>query len=361
MGNTSTPNLAASRQASIPQGNALSGLVPGLLLVSAIAVAATWLAQAPWLAQHGLSALTVGIVLGMVAGNLVPAITQGPWAGGIQLSKQKLLRLGIILYGLRLTFQDIAQLGWSGLAVDAAMLGSTFVLAQWLGRRWLGIDSRTCLLIGAGSSICGAAAVLATAPVAKGRAEDVSIAIATVVVFGTLGTFLYPALQLVLELPAHAYGLWVGSSVHEVAQVVAAAQMVGPEAANSAVIAKMLRVMMLAPFLVMLSVWLARKDASAERRESSKKQSSLASVTIPWFALGFVAVAGIHSLQVIPEPAVHWGTALDNFVLTMAMIALGMTTQMRAIKDAGLKPLLLAALLFVWLVGAGLLLNTWLA
>lgn len=342
-------------------GTAVASVIPGMLLVSGIALAAIWLARVPWLANHGMSALTVGIMLGMLAGNLVPAITQGTWAGGIQLSKQRLLRLGIILYGLRITFQDIAQLGWHGVAVDAVMLGSTFVLAQWLGRRWLHIDPRTCLLIGAGSSICGAAAVLATAPVAKGRAEDVSIAIATVVVFGTLGTFLYPALQLLLQLPAQAYGLWVGSSVHEVAQVVAAAQMVGPEAANAAVIAKMLRVMMLAPFLVILSVWLARQAAAAVGRKSGGNQARLAAVTIPWFALGFVAVAGIHSLQVVPEQAVQWGNTLDNFVLTMAMIALGLTTHLRSVRDAGLKPLILAALLFAWLVGAGLLLNTWVA
>ena len=361
MGISHTPNATSPLPDAAGPGLVISNLIPGLLLVGAIAVASIWLAQMPWLASHGMSALTVGIVLGMVVGNLVPSATQGIWASGVQLSKQRLLRLGIILYGLRITFQDIAQLGWHGVVVDMVMLSSTFLLAQWIGRRWLRIDPRTCMLIGAGSSICGAAAVLATAPVAKGRAEDVSMAVATVVVFGTLGTFLYPALQLLLQLPVQTYGLWVGSSVHEVAQVVAAAQMAGPEAANAAVIAKMLRVMMLAPFLVMLSLWLARKTSVVADQQLGKGQGLLAAVTIPWFALGFVAVAGIHSLQVIPQAAVQWGNTLDNFALTMAMIALGLTTHLRAVRDAGLKPLILAAMLFAWLVAAGLLLNTWMA
>ena len=263
---------------------------PGLALGCAIATSALWLAQQPWFARHGLGALTLAIVAGLLLGNTVYPRLARSCGPGVALAKQQLLRAGIVLYGLRLTFQDIAQVGWSGVATDALVLASTFGLACWLGQRVLGLDRRTTLLIGAGSSICGAAAVLATAPVAKGRAQDVAVAIATVVVFGTLGTFLYPALfqwnaeHGWLHTDAQHYGLYVGATVHEVAQVVAAGTAVGPEAASTAVIAKMVRVMMLAPFLVGLSALLARG-----RRDRQGPRSRIA---VPWFAFGFIAMVG---------------------------------------------------------------------
>lgn len=344
-------------------------LIPGLLLCGAIAWVASNLAALPWFSSKGLSALTIAIVIGMVIGNTVYGWVQAPADAGVGLSKQKLLRLGIILYGLRLTFQDIGALGMHGVLVDAIVLTSTFVLAQWLGKHWLGLDPRAAILVGAGSSICGAAAVLATAPVAKARADDVAVAVATVVVFGTLGTFLYPAFYQWnltaqwLPLPEATYGLWVGSTVHEVAQVVAAGEAISSGAADMAVVAKMVRVMMLAPFLIILSAWLARQESAnsaAGDTANTEQKTLLARITIPWFALGFVAVAGIHSLGIIPQAALSTGVQLDNILLTMAMAALGLTTHVRAVRAAGVKPLLLALILFVWLIGAGLALSSWL-
>ncbi|MFG5778291.1 YeiH family protein [Comamonas sp. J-3] len=361
----SSSSSVASSPSQHPLLSTVWAWLPGLLLCGAITWIATYLAAMPWFASHGLSALTVAIVIGMLIGNTVYGWVQAPAAPGVGLAKQRLLRLGIILYGLRLTFQDIGDLGISGVLIDAVVLCSTFVLAQWLGQRWLGLDARTAILVGAGSSICGAAAVLATAPVAKARADDVAVAIATVVVFGTIGTFLYPAFYQWnlatqwVSLPESTYGLWVGSTVHEVAQVVAAGGAISPAAADMAVVAKMVRVMMLAPFLIALSAWLAARDSSAPAAShAGDKPSLLARVTIPWFALGFVAVAGIHSLGVIPQSALTLGVQLDNVLLTMAMAALGLTTHVRAVKAAGIKPLLLALILFVWLSAGGLVLNS---
>lgn len=338
----------------------LTELAPGLLLAGAIAAAATWGARQPLLAGSGLSALTLAICIGLVIGNTVyPRLAPGCHAG-VGLAKQRLLRAGIVLYGLRLTFQDIGHVGMAGVVVDALVLGSTFLLAQWLGRRVFGLDARTTVLIGAGSSICGAAAVLATEPVIKGRAEDVAVAVATVVVFGTVGTFLYPALfhwnaaHGWLDMSPAQYGLYVGSTVHEVAQVVAAGEAIAPEAADVAVISKMVRVMMLAPFLLLLSMAVARGNRSSQVSDGQPRR-----ITIPWFALGFVAMAGVNSLGVLPAAVVQVGVQLDNALLAVAMAALGLTTHVRAVRAAGTKPLLLAALLFAWLLVAGLLFNRW--
>ena len=337
------------------------GLIPGLLLAGAIAAVATWAAQFPVIKSNGLSALTLVIIIGLVIGNTVYPSIASQCGSGIAFTKARLLRAGIVLYGLRLTFQDIGQVGMAGVVIDALVLSSTFLLAQWIGQKLLGMDKRTTLLVGAGASICGAAAVLATEPVAKGRAEDVAVAVATVVVFGTIGTFLYPALfhwnaeYGWVNTTMQQYGVFVGSTVHEVAQVVAAGEAIGSQAADTAVIAKMVRVMMLAPFLLILSMWLSR----SERQEGVSNGQPGNKITIPWFAVGFVVMAGINSLGVLPKEVVSVGIQLDNALLAIAMAALGLTTHIRAVRAAGTKPLILALALFAWLLTVGLALNLW--
>lgn len=328
---------------------------PGLLLVSALALTSLYAASLPWFNQLGLSALTLAILSGMVLGNTIyPRISARSHAG-VTFAKGELLRLGIILFGFKLTFQDIAAVGVSGIVIDVCVLTSTFCLAFWLGRRKLGLDEQSVILIGAGSSICGAAAILATERVIKAQPEKVAVAVATVVVFGTLSMFLYPLLFSMvhaLGLSDRVYGVFTGSTVHEVAQVVAAGRAVSEQAANSAVITKMIRVMMLAPFLVILSAWLTRRHQSDERSDGG-----LRTLTIPWFALGFLVVTGFNSLNwLLPS----WSAQLirlDDLLLAMAMGALGLTTHISAIHKAGSKPMVLATVLFAWLLLGGALIN----
>jgi len=332
------------------------GRLPGLLLAGGVALAAMALAALPWLQVHGISALTLAIVLGIALGNSVYPRLAPQAAAGVGFSKQWLLRAGIVLYGLRLTFQDIGQVGVGGVLIDALVLTSTFALAWWAGTRWFGIDRESALLIGAGSAICGAAAVMAAEPVVRGRAEQVTVAVSTVVVFGTLAMFLYPALYPltlahgVMPMSEQAYGVFTGSTVHEVAQVVAAGRAVSEGAADTAVIAKMVRVMMLAPFLVALSLLLARGG-------SAQPGSARAKIVVPWFAFGFVAVAGLNSLHLLPAAWVAIAINVDTVLLAMAMAALGLTTHVSALRQAGMKPLLLALLLFGWLLAGGLGIN----
>jgi uncharacterized integral membrane protein (TIGR00698 family) len=305
-----------------------------------------------------MSALTVAIVLGIVLGNtLYPRIAATSGAG-VGFSKQTLLRAGVILYGLRLTLHDIGQVGTTGVLIDALLLSSTFALAFLLGTRVFGLDRSTALLIGAGNAICGAAAVMATEPLVKAKAEQVTVAISTVVVFGTVAIFLYPALyELNLHwqlLPAgsQAFGVYAGSTIHEVAQVFAAGRSISAETANTAVITKMVRVMMLAPFLVGLSAWLARQPDSGAVAPQERK------LTIPWFAFAFVGMVLFNSLVPLPHALVGIAIDVDTFLLAMAMGALGLTTHISAIRRAGIKPLLLGALLFAWLIGGGVLINS---
>jgi uncharacterized integral membrane protein (TIGR00698 family) len=354
---SSTSPTTAALEHSTPAGRQWQQLLPGLALTGLIALLAITLGNIDVLQANGISALTLAIVLGILAGNTVYPRIAATSAAGVQFSKANLLRMGIILYGLRLTFQDIAHVGWSGAVIDALVLGSTFGLAYVLGTRIFRLDRQTALLIGAGSSICGAAAVMATEPVVRARAEQVTVAVATVVVFGTLAIFLYPALyhlntdyQLIAMTPS-SYGVFAGSTIHEVAQVVAAGRAVSEQAANSAVIAKMVRVMMLAPFLLILSLWLARRPTAPAAGQRMR-------ITIPWFALCFIAVAGLNSLAVLPPVIVQSLTTLDPVLLAMAMAGLGLGTHVSVIRKAGIKPLALGAVLFAWLLGGGLAINT---
>jgi uncharacterized integral membrane protein (TIGR00698 family) len=212
--------------------------------------------------------------------------------------------------------------------------------------------------------------VMAAEPVVKARAEQVTVAVATVVMFGTVSIFLYPLLfklnqhWQIIAGGAHGFGIYAGSTIHEVAQVVAAARSVGPQAADTAVIAKMVRVMMLAPFLIMLSAWLARDGArrlgaSLKAGRQAPAQPHKAKLAVPWFAFGFVAVVLFNSLNLLPAHVQAITTDIDTALLAMAMAALGLSTHLSAIRKAGFKPMLLALILFVWLVAGGALINHW--
>lgn len=325
----------------------------GFILAGAIAGAGGWIAGRESVQALGFSALTIAIVIGMVIGNTFFPVIAPQTAAGVDFCKNRLLRAGIILFGFRLTFQEAYSVGAAGILLDAVMILSVYGLAMTVGRRLLGMDKQSCMLIGAGSAICGAAAVMAMEPVARAQAHKVSVAVATVVVFGTLSMFLYPLLYPYLGLSEHAFGLYIGSTVHEVAQVVAAGNAVGPVAANMAVVEKMLRVLMLAPFLIGVSWWMHRHDRAARKNG----EAAPARPPIPWFALGFVAAVGVNSLGILDAAVVERLVQTSLVLLAMAMAALGLRTHVGAIRQAGAAPLALAGILFVFLVVGGYGLN----
>lgn len=330
----------------------------GLAFSALLGTVSVWLADWPVLATHGISPLTVAIVLGMAVGNSIYP-TLAPWAGsGVTLSRTTVLRLGVVLYGFRLTLQDVVHVGWAGVLIDALMLGSTFLIATQVGTRWLKLDRESAMLVGAGSAICGAAAVLAAEPVVRGKAEQVSVAVAGVVIFGTISMFLYPLLAglndawHVIPGGQAEFGIYIGSTVHEVAQVVAAGRQVGADAAGTAVIAKMVRVLMLAPFLVLLATWLRSPRAVAPGDGGTARPPA-----VPAFAFVFVATVLFNSLSLLPAAAVAAITRADLYLLAMAMGALGLSTHFGTLRRAGGGAMLLALVLFGWLVVGGALVN----
>jgi uncharacterized integral membrane protein (TIGR00698 family) len=324
----------------------------GVALASLIGVVGIGIAQVSWFQQLGLSALTIAIIAGIVVGNtFFPAISAHT-SPGVDFSRNQLLRAGVVLYGFRITFQQITGIGWAGLVIDVLIVSMTFAFAVLLGTRVFKMDRQMVMLIGAGASICGAAAVMATESVVKASSHKVAVAVATVVVFGTLSMFIYPLIYPYLGMTEHMFGIYAGSTIHEVAQVVVAGRSVGDLAASTAVIEKMMRVMMLAPFLLLLSIAL-RKYADPNIGYTQGKQP----LVIPWFAVLFVATSAINSLRLIPADLIKILVEADNILLATAMAALGLRTHASAIRQAGGKPLLLATVLFVFLIVAGYAIN----
>jgi len=335
------------------------GTLSGIVFVSLVAASATWIAGLAPVKALGLSPLVVGIVIGIFYANTLHNRFPPAWESGIIFSAKKILRFAIVFYGFRITFQQIADVGLEGFLVSLIMLTSTFVLGSWLGIKRFGLDRDTAMLTASGASVCGAAAVLATEPVLKAEEHKAAVAVSMVVLFGTVAMFLYPLLYTTLfkdasgffHLSPTQYGIYVGGSVHEVAQVVAAAGINGPgtEMANNAVIVKMTRVLLIAPMLILLGLWLSRQAVKTGGPGATVK------LVIPWFAVWFLGMAAFNSLQILPISIVGWINTIDTFLLTMAMTALGMGTRFAKFKGLGMAPLYTALGMFVWLVFGGFL------
>ena len=252
---TAVSDRRPPRPLSTPAAASVVAILPGLLLTSAIAAASFALRWIPGVAI--LSPMILSIVLGMAFHNVIG--TPAAAKAGVTFSLRRVLRFAIILLGLQLTAAQVAEVGATGVAIIVATLVATFVFTKWFGRL-IGVDRQLAELIAAGTSICGASAVIATNTVTGAPDEDVAYAVACVTVFGSVAMFVYPLLPGVLHLSQTGFGLWAGASIHEIAQVVAAAYQDGSRAGDFATIAKLSRVMMLAPVVIALGL-IARRGA----------------------------------------------------------------------------------------------------
>lgn len=304
-------------------------VVPGLLLTIAIALAATLL---QWLAGvMSLSPLIIAMGIGMLIGNVLPSARH--LRPGIVFSQKRLLRFAIILLGSQLTIVQLASLGWGGLAAIVATLATTFAFIVWAGRV-IGVNSKLAELIAAGTSVCGASAVLATNTITNGTDEDVAYAIACVTVFGSLSMILFPILAGAGDMGPEMYGIWAGSSIHEVAQAVGAAFQGGEIAGELGTVAKLSRVMLLAPLIFVVGIMAARSSQAQDRGR----------VPVPWFVFGFLAMILANSLLSLPAEALAVMKSGSSFMLTIALAAMGLETDFRRLYTKGWRPLLLGAL-----------------
>ena len=323
--------------------------INGVLFVGLLAAAVVQLATTPAIKAMGFSPLVVGIVCGMLYGNFLRGTMPAEWGVGVHFTARRLLRVAVAFYGLNISVQQIIAVGLPGIIVSTAVVLSVLGLGTLIGTRVLKLDRDTAMLTAAGSAICGAAAVLAFESTLKAEPHKSAVAVATVVLFGTVSMFVYPLLFQLgwIELDPRAFGIFLGGTVHEVAQVVGAASNIDAATTEVATIVKMTRVALLVPVLLVLGFWLQRSAATPADPTSAKPK-----LPIPWFAIGFLVLALINSAQVIPAAIMQTLRTLDIFVLTMAMTALGIETRFAQIRKAGPRVMVLGVILFI-LLGLG--------
>jgi len=325
--NSDTRAGALAQRSGMFPFNIVSGLT-FVTLIAALAVGLAAFANVP-----ALSPLVIALCLGLLINNTVgvPVGLQP----GIGFSARTLLRAAIVLLGAQVTLRDIAEIGPVALAVVGVSFAATYALTVTIGRL-LRVEARLAELIGAGTSVCGASAILAMSAVNRAREEDVAYAIACVTLFGTICLLLYPLGFAVLHVDPKSYGIWTGASVHEVAQVAGAGFQAGQIAGEASVITKLTRILMLAPLLLVVSYTSAR-DGS----EVSGRRSRVA--ILPWFVTAFLGVILINSFHLIPIEAKKFSATAFSFFLTMTMAAVGVQSRIVELKNRGLRPLLVGA------------------
>lgn len=328
---------------------ARKSMLHGVLLIALFSCAAFYIADFDFIRKLSFSPLIVGIVLGMLYANSLRNNLPETWVPGIKFCSKQILRLGIILYGFRLTFQSVIAVGTEAIVIDLIIVTLTLAIGIAAGRL-LKIDRDLSLLTATGSAICGAAAVLGAESVIKPQPYKTAVAVSTVVIFGTIAMFVYPMLYRsgVTGLDETGMGVYTGSTLHEVAHVVGAGNAMGENISDTVIIVKMIRVILLAPVLLIMSFFTAGRTGGKRK------------ITVPWFAFGFIAVIGFNSLSLLPASVVSFINSFDTFLLTMAMTALGAETSIDKFRQAGAKPFLLATILFIWLMGGGYLLARYL-
>lgn len=305
----------------------LGGWMPGLLLAASAALVA-WLAH---LAVPLVPLLTAAVALGIVVGQvpaLRPALT-GTLAPGLRVAARQLLRIGIVLLGLKLSLVDIADLGLVTIVTTVAVVVLTFVGTIGLGRAF-GLPGHQPILVASGFSICGASAIGAMGAAVRARDEEQAVPVALVTLCGTVAIAVLPALWHPLGLSATGFGHWVGAGVHDVGQVVATAQIAGTTALAVAVVVKLTRVLMLAPMVAI--------TVAVERRRATDAAGPRPAI-VPLFVAGFLAAVLLGTLVPLPEWVLAGADWLQTALLAMALFALGASIRFAELAGTGWRAL----------------------
>lgn len=327
------PLVTGGRPRNRTRPGRIRTLLPGIAASGAVGAAAYLIgARTP-----AMSPLIWAILIG--AGIANTAKIPATLLPGIAFSAKNVLRLAVGLLGIRLGLAQVAEVGVKGIGVVLVAVAATFGTTVWLSRRF-GLSKKLGTIIASGTSICGAAAVVAVAGVIDAKEEETAVGVGTVTALGTVAMLVYPLVGHALDLSADAFGLWAGSSIHEVAQVVAAGfSFDGGSAVETATIVKLGRVLTLAPIAVMLSLAFRRQRAAGAAKVSP----------VPWFIALFVLMVAVRSLDVLPDASVAALVTADTMLLTVAMAGLGLDLRWSRIRAAGVKPLYVATLASVFM------------
>lgn len=291
--------------------------------------------------------LTASLILGVVVGCIPTArpSLDGLLKPGLAIAARRLLRLGIVVLGLKLSLGDIANLGLVAILAIVALVGVSFVLT-WLIARLFKLEGDQPVLLAAGFSICGVSAVGAMAAARGSDDEDTGTPITMVTLYGTLAIVVLPLLSRLLGLSDLQFGHWVGASVHDVGQVVATAQTAGAAALAVAVVVKLTRVLMLAPMVAIASIQTRKKRGKAEGKRPA---------IVPLFIAGFLVAVLVRSFLPLPDAVLQSADFVQSALLAMALFGIGASLRLERLASSGLRAL--GAGLVSWVVILGLALS----
>ncbi|MGN6608730.1 MAG: YeiH family protein [Jatrophihabitans sp.] len=327
----------------------LGAEVPGLALAVAIATAATVVGRFVPVLGGPVSGIVIGVA---VAALVKPGDRLRP---GVNTASKFVLQLSVVVLGSQLSLSQIARVGGQSLPVMLGTLAGCLVAAYVLGR-WLGIVGDLRTLIGVGTGICGASAIAAVTPVIGAIGLDVTYAISTIFLFNIAAVVTFPVVGHLLGMSQHAFGLFAGTAVNDMSSVVAASTTYGTTAANYAVVVKLVRTLMIIPVSLGLATWAGRRAVPTgtglpARDVADSGPASRARVhvlrLVPWFLVAFLLVAAVNTFGLIPAAAHAGLSTLSVFLITVALSAIGLTTDVAGFRRAGAKPLLLGALLWI--------------
>ncbi|MFA9444278.1 YeiH family protein [Egicoccus sp. AB-alg6-2] len=310
--------------------------MPGLVL-AAVVTAAAFAVAAAFARADGprLSPVFIAVLVGLLLSLSVPELTGGRAVPGFRLATRGLLRLAIVLLGLRFSLGVVLEVGARGLLVVLAVVATGLTFGVVVGRR-LGASPRLAWLVGIGTAICGTSAIAAAAPIVGAEEDEVSVASVIITVFGTAAMVVLPVVGHRLGMDADTFGVLAGAGVHDAAQAIAAGFSFGPEAGGTATIVKLARTSLLVPVLLVLSV------VHGRRRGAVTADGGRVRIRVPWYLVGFVAAAAVRTLgdRVLGD-AGGWVALLDavatstTALLVLAMAAFGLQTRLSALREVG--------------------------
>lgn len=306
----------------------IHGSLQGLVLATVVEIIAHNLVSIPLLSIPG--PLVIAILVG-IAWRALMGIPK--YAGtGISFASKKLLRYGIILMGVRLNLDAILAAGPQIILLDASIIILAISIICYLGKVFAA-EKKLSLLTAVGTGICGAAAIAAIAPIINSNEDETVVSIATVAVLGTVFSILYILLQPFLGLNLHEYGIFAGSTLHEVAHVVAASQPVDSTAADMAVLTKLGRVALIIPVALGISLWYNLSDKENEQTTGWR------GMAIPWFIFGFFGLSYLNTVGLIPKDLASIMLQASSLLLALAMAGMGLSVDLVMFKRMGLKSL----------------------
>ncbi len=319
--------MALTRTAAMKRG--VRSIAPGLAAAVVVAIASRLITGfLPAIVAEVTVAILIGIVFATIAGPRLAPLT-----AGLGFTSQRVLRLGIVLLGARLSLGEIARIGLPATVVVIVTMAASFAIVL-LVARIVHIEGQLAILIAVGSAVCGNTAIVATAPVIGARPRDVAYAVATITLFGTLAVFLYPAIGRALVLPQPSFGLWAGVAVHDTSQVIATSAAFGPQALDVATVVKLIRNALMAPLLFLIATGWAARGADAVGSARSGVRGA-----VPLFVLGFLALAALRTAGVLDAQQAASLDVIARSLILVALAAVGMSIHLGELRETSWRPL----------------------